>query len=58
VALGELEVRLDGRSIWRLPTEFFVVSPVEVAVARNAIGGTSCGPEFTGVLQQIQVAER
>lgn len=58
VAIGELEVRLDGRSIWRLPTEFFVVSPVEVAVARNAIGGTSCGSEFTGVLQQIQVAER
>lgn len=50
VVTGLLDVAIGGSSVWRERVEFFVVNPAEVAIGRNAIGGTSCGPEFTGVI--------
>ncbi|MBI5689423.1 MAG: hypothetical protein HZC55_04945 [Verrucomicrobia bacterium] len=47
---GLVEVIIEGRRVWRVPAELFAVNPVEVAVGRNPIGGTTCGPEFTGTL--------
>jgi len=56
VANGPLEVWLDGRSVWSQPVEFHTVNPVEIAIGLNAIGGTSCGPEFTGFMEAIPLA--
>lgn len=50
VTHGPLEIAVDGRVVWRVPGEFFVVNPVDLAIGRNPIGGTTCGPEFTGVI--------
>jgi hypothetical protein len=58
VTNGPLEVWLDSRNVWSLPVEFHAVNPVEIAIGRNAIGGTSCGPEFTGSLEAIPPAAR
>ncbi len=51
---GQLELAVDGRSVWRTPGEFFVVNPVEIAFGRNPIGGTTCGPEFSGVIHRVE----
>lgn len=53
VTHGDLRVEVDGREIWRQPTEFFVVDPVEVAVGGNPIGGTACGPVFSGEIHSV-----
>lgn len=58
VVHGQLEVWLNGRSVWRVGGEFFAVNPVEIAVARNPIGGTTCGPEFSGVVHGVDWAAR
>ena len=53
VTHGELRVELDGREVWRERVELFVASPAEVAVGVNPIGGTACGPTFTGELLAV-----
>ena len=58
VVHGQLEVWLNGRSVWRVGGEFFAVNPVEIAVGQNPIGGTSCGPEFTGVVHGFEAVAR
>jgi hypothetical protein len=58
VVNGGLEVVLDGRSVWRVAAEFFAVTPVEIAVGHNPIGGTTCGAEFTGTVRAVRRAER
>jgi hypothetical protein len=55
---GELQVRLGDRAVWRVPAEFFVVNPVEVAIGRNPIGGTTCGAFFSGTIHQVGAAGR
>jgi hypothetical protein len=47
---GQLDLAVDGQSVWRVAGQFFVVNPVEIAIGRNPIGGTTCGPEFSGVI--------
>jgi hypothetical protein len=54
VMRGRLEIWLDGRSVWRVSGEFFVPNPVDIAVGRNPIGGTTCGGGFTGVIHDYQ----
>ena len=56
VVNGPLVIALNGRNVWRVDEEFFVVNPIEIAVARNPIGGTSCGPEFSGVVHGVEMA--
>jgi hypothetical protein len=53
VTHGNLRVELDGREVWREHVELFVVNPAEVAAGVNPIGGTACGPAFTGELLQV-----
>jgi hypothetical protein len=53
-----LRVEIDDREVWREPAELFVVDPVEVAVGVNPIGGTSCGPAFTGQLHAVAWGRR
>jgi hypothetical protein len=55
VVTGVVAITLNGRSVWREEAEFFGVDPIEVAVGRNPVGGTTCGPEFTGVVHAIEV---
>ena len=50
---GYLRVEVDGREVWREPAELFVIDPVEIAAGVNPIGGTSCGPVFTGELHSV-----
>ena len=50
---GYLRVEVDGRDVWREPAELFVIDPVEIAAGVNPIGGTSCGPVFTGELHSV-----
>jgi hypothetical protein len=52
---GRVQVKLDGAMVWSHETDLATVEPEEVAVGRNPIGGTSCGPRFTG---DILFAER
>ena len=58
VTRGDLRVEIDDREVWREPAELFVVDPVEVAVGVNPIGGTSCGPAFTGQLHAVAWGRR
>jgi len=53
VTQGELRVELDGREVWRERVELFVANPAEVAAGVNPIGGTACGPTFTGELLAV-----
>lgn len=55
VRWGAAEVKLDGKSVWRIEGDFYAAEPVELALGRNPIGGTSCGPVFTG---DVLAAER
>ena len=52
---GRVMVSVDGNRVWEHHTELFTAYPEEVAIGRNPIGGTSCGPLFTG---SILSAER
>jgi hypothetical protein len=45
---GELRVQLDGETVWAERTMGFRADPEEVALAQNPIGGSNCGPSFTG----------
>lgn len=58
VTHGELRVEIDGREAWREHVELFVVNPAEVAVGVNPIGGTACGPVFTGALRGLEWGPR
>jgi hypothetical protein len=52
---GRVQLKLDGSLVWEEEGDFFTVEPEEVFVGRNPIGGTSCGPRFTG---DVLLAER
>jgi hypothetical protein len=51
-------VEVDGREVWRERAEFFVANAAEVAVGVNPIGGTACGPVFTGELRGVTWGQR
>jgi len=50
-----LTVRVNGAVVWRRPSHFFNTPPEELAIGRNAIGGTTCALTFTG---KVLAAER
>jgi hypothetical protein len=53
---GRLEVRWNGRVVWQLTTELYRVEPLEIAIGRNPIGGTSCVGEFSGRILAVEAA--
>lgn len=53
---GRLEVRWNDRVVWQLTTELFAVGPLEIAIGRNPIGGTSCVGEFGGRILAVEAA--
>jgi len=50
---SELRIEWEGREIWREQVDFYAAEPVEVAAAVNPIGGTTCGPAFSGQVHAI-----
>ncbi len=48
VQAGLVRVVVDGQKIWEERAYFFSAEAPELWIGRNGIGGTSCGPEFTG----------
>jgi hypothetical protein len=44
----DLVVAVDGQEAWRHRTQFYNVPREEIAIARNNIGGSTCGERFTG----------
>lgn len=44
----DLVVQVDGQEVWRHRTPFYNVPREELALARNPIGGSTCGERFTG----------
>lgn len=47
---GAVRIEIDGGLAWAASVPTFAVRPDEIAVGRNPIGGTSCGPRFSGDL--------
>ena len=52
VQSGEARVSVNGVQIWEDKTYFFSAEAPELWIGRNGIGGTACGPEFTGEVQE------
>ncbi|HVW21309.1 MAG TPA: hypothetical protein VHC86_08845 [Opitutaceae bacterium] len=51
---GEIEVRLDGATVWRQRSAFYPAPPGSVAAAINATGSSTCAPAFTGGIVDIR----
>ena len=47
-----LRVTFDGTPVLEAKVTFFSRRPLHAFFARNPLGGTSCGPEFTGQLRR------
>jgi len=47
---GNVRVRVNGAEVWNQRLALYATEADAVAIGRNPIGGTSCGPEFTGTL--------
>ena len=47
-----LRVTFDGTPVLEAKVTFFSRRPLQAFFARNPLGGTSCGPEFTGQLRR------
>ena len=52
---GRLRLKVDGTEVWQETGEFFFAEADEVAIGRNAVGGTTCASWFSG---DILSAER
>lgn len=51
---GLWRVRVNGVTVVERRVEFYTAEPGEIAVGVNPIGGTSCGPRFTGELREVK----
>jgi hypothetical protein len=48
-----LRVKIDGRPVWDLATEFYPAAPQEVYFGANPIGGSTCDRYFQGAIFSI-----
>jgi hypothetical protein len=55
---GKVTVAIDDRPAWAHEGFFYPSEADEVAVGRNPIGGTSCGPAFGGEIVSAQRVPR
>lgn len=51
---GRVHVTVDGVVVWDEESDFYPAEAGEVVVGRNAIGGSTCGPQFTGELRSVE----
>jgi hypothetical protein len=50
---GRLLLRLDGETVLDAETDFHPSAPQNIYVGTNMIGGSSCGPYFTGQIIEL-----
>jgi hypothetical protein len=50
---GRLRLTLNGSVVWEDSAEFFPAERGEVTFGRNSVGGTNCGPNFTGEVLDV-----
>ncbi len=55
---GSVRLWVDGTLVWTRPATPYPTEPDEIAFGRNPVGGTSCGPEFTGRLLFVERVTR
>ncbi len=53
IASGQLEVWLDGASIWKRDVPFYVSASATVALGKNRAGSSICAPEMSAVMLDI-----
>ncbi len=49
------EVWVGGRSVFRYETAFHPTTPEQISIARNPIGGSTCGERFSGEISYLFV---
>jgi len=49
----ELEVKVDGRTVWAREAKLFAVGAEDVFVGKNPIGGTGCAENFSGTILDV-----
>jgi hypothetical protein len=52
---ARLEVRVDGRRVFEVTTPLFGCEAADVYVGANPLGGSSCTPQFSGVVTPFPV---
>jgi hypothetical protein len=52
--LQPVRVRLNGRPCWSLESKLFPIDAKDVYIGQNPIGGTTCGPAFTGSVLSLE----
>ena len=55
---GRVSIAVDGKRIWDEEADFFAADASEFAIGWNSIGGSSCGPRFTGDLLSVERVRR
>jgi len=55
--LSGVRVRVNGRKVLDVPVQAYPATPAEVYVAANPVGGSTCGPRFTGEIVRSQRIE-
>lgn len=51
---GQVIVKLDGKSILQERCNFYEIGEGEISIGKNEVGGTNCGPVFTGEIKDIK----
>ncbi|HVW20908.1 MAG TPA: hypothetical protein VHC86_06800 [Opitutaceae bacterium] len=51
---GDLELALDGKTVWRAALPAYPSSAADLRFGVNAIGSSTCGPLFTGVIRAVR----
>jgi hypothetical protein len=54
VRAGSLRVKLDGVVVWEEVMDLHAAETEEIAIGRNTIGGTRCGPVFGGEIRSVE----
>ncbi len=55
---GDLRVWMGGALVWEQTTMGYRADPEEIAVGANPIGGSNCGPVFSGAIRTIERADK
>ena len=50
----QIRVAVNGREVWTQEARLFAVEARDVFVGRNPLGGTACGPWFTGSMLKVE----
>ena len=51
---GTIQVRLNGKTVLDAPYSAYPAQPGQIAVGRNPLGGSSCGPTFGGEILETR----